>query len=107
MSHLEIWIALFGMAAVTIVTRAFFLMVGERVSVPDRIQRALRYAPPAALAAIILPDLMTWEGELMFSPDNYKLIAGVVAGAFYIVTRRMLAMIGVGMAVYTALRLVL
>ncbi len=55
MSHTEIWIALAGMAVVTIVTRALFLMAGEHVTVPDRLQRALRYAPAAALAAIILP----------------------------------------------------
>lgn len=105
MSHLEIWIALVGMAVVTIVTRALFLMAGERVTVPDRIQRALRYAPAAALAAIILPDLMTWHGHFTLAPGNYKLVAGIVALVFYLLTRRMLGMIAAGMAVYTALRL--
>jgi branched-subunit amino acid transport protein len=105
MSHLEIWVALIGMAAVTIVTRAFFLMAGERVTLPDRIQRALRYAPAAALAAIVVPDLMTWQGHFTLSPDNYKLVAGVAAALFYLATRKMVGMIAVGMAVYTALRL--
>ncbi|MDF3832858.1 AzlD domain-containing protein [Cupriavidus basilensis] len=105
MSHLEIWIALVGMAVVTIVTRALFLMAGERVTVPDRIQRALRYAPAAALAAIILPDLMTWQGHFTVAPGNYKLVAGAVALVFYLLTRRMLGMIAAGMAVYTGLRL--
>ncbi|MGO4331955.1 AzlD domain-containing protein [Cupriavidus sp. 2TAF22] len=105
MSHLEIWIALFGMAVVTIVTRALFLMAGEHVSVPDRIQRALRYAPAAALAAIILPDLMTWQGHFSAAPTNYKLVAGAVALLFYLLTRRMVGMIVAGMAVYTGLRL--
>ncbi len=105
MSHLEIWIALVGMAVVTIVTRALFLMAGERVTVPDRIQRALRYAPAAALAAIILPDLMTWQGHFTVAPGNYKLVAGAVALMFYLLTRRMLGMIAAGMAVYTGLRL--
>jgi branched-subunit amino acid transport protein len=106
MSHLEIWIALFGMAVVTIVTRALFLMAGEHVTVPDRIQRALRYAPAAALAAIILPDLMTWHGHFTLSVSNYKLVAGISAAVFYLLTRRMVGMILVGMAVYTALRLI-
>ena len=105
MSHLEIWIALVGMALVTIVTRALFLMAGERVTVPDRIQRALRYAPAAALAAIILPDLMTLQGHFTLAPSNYKLVAGAVALVFYLVTRRMVGMIVAGMAVYTAMRL--
>lgn len=105
MSHLEIWVALAGMAVVTIVTRALFLMAGERVTVPDRIQRALRYAPAAALAAIILPDLMTWHGHFTIAPGNYKLVAGAVALVFYLLTRRMVGMIAAGMAVYTAFRL--
>ncbi|CAG9174537.1 AzlD domain-containing protein [Cupriavidus respiraculi] len=105
MSHLEIWIALIGMAVVTIVTRAFFLMAGERVTLPDRIQRALRYAPAAALAAIVVPDLMTWQGHFTLSPANYKLVAGIAAALFYLATRKMVGMIAVGMAVYTALRL--
>lgn len=105
MSHLETWIAIVGMAVVTVLTRALFLMAGERVSVPDRLQRALRYAPAAALAAIIVPEFMTWHGHFTISPMNAKLMAGIAATVFYLLTRRMVGMIVVGMAVYTALRL--
>ena len=45
MSHLETWIAILGMTVITVLSRALFLMAGERVTVPDRLQRALRYAP--------------------------------------------------------------
>ena len=34
MSHLETWIAIVGMTVVTVLTRALFLMAGERVTVP-------------------------------------------------------------------------
>ncbi|MNT90586.1 Branched-chain amino acid transport protein (AzlD) [compost metagenome] len=93
------------MGVVTVVTRALFLMAGEHVTVPDRLQRALRYAPAAALAAIILPDLMTWQGHFTVALSNYKLVAGVAATLFYLLTRKMVGMIVVGMAVYTGLRL--
>ncbi|MFS8976419.1 AzlD domain-containing protein [Cupriavidus necator] len=105
MSHGEIWIAIAGMGVVTVVTRALFLMAGEHVTVPDRLQRALRYAPAAALAAIILPDLMTWQGHFTVALSNYKLVAGVAATLFYLLTRKMVGMIAVGMAIYTGLRL--
>ena len=105
MSHVETWIAIVGMGVVTVLTRALFLMAGERVSVPDRLQRALRYAPAAALAAIIVPEFMTWQGHFTLSPTNAKLMAGIAATVFYLFTRRMVGMIVVGMAVYTALRL--
>jgi len=90
---------------ITVLSRALFLMAGERVTVPDRLQRALRYAPAAALAAIVLPDLLTFDGHLAISPGNDKLMAGIAATVFYVLTRRMVGMIAVGMAVYTALRL--
>jgi branched-subunit amino acid transport protein len=105
MSHLQIWIALAGLGVVTVITRGFFLIAGERATLPDRIQRALRYAPAAALAAIVLPDVMSWHGHFTLSPGNAKLMAAVAATVFYLLTRRMVGMIVVGMAVYTALRL--
>jgi len=105
LSHTEIWIGLLGLGVVTVFTRSFFLMAGERAVLPDRIQRALRYAPAAALAAIVLPDLMTWHGHFTLAPGNYKLVAGAAGTLFYLVTRRMVGMIVAGMAVYTALRL--
>jgi len=105
MSHLETWIAILGMTVITVLSRALFLMAGERVTVPDRLQRALRYAPAAALAAIVLPDLLTFDGHLAISPGNDKLMAGIAATVFYVLTRRMVGMIAWAMAVYTALRL--
>ncbi len=105
MSTLEIWILIFGLTLVTIVTRALFVMIGSHVVLPDRIQRALRYAPGAALVAIIMPDLAMWQGHFTLGFENYRLVAGVIAIAFYALTRRMLATILLGMAIYTALRL--
>ncbi len=48
---------------------------------------------------------MTWQGHFTLSPSNFKLVAGASAALFYLFTRRMVGMIAVGMAVYTALRL--
>ena len=105
MSVRDIWILIALLTVMTILTRAMFVMFGSHVTLPDRLQRALRYAPGAALVAIILPDLATWQGHFALGFDNYRLVAGVVAIAFYAATRRMLATIALGMAIYTALRL--
>lgn len=48
--------ALIGLA--TTLPRASFIVLGERASLPDVVQRALRYAPAAALAAIVVPDVV-------------------------------------------------
>lgn len=105
MSALDIWLVIAGMTLVTIFTRSLFLIVGDRVTLPSRLQHALRFAPAAALIAIVLPDLLWNQGHFDASWTNPRLMAGIVATAFYVVTRRMLGMVMVGMAVFTVLRL--
>lgn len=105
MSALEIWLVIAGMTVVTIVTRSLFLAVGDRMTLPARLQHALRFAPAAALMAIVLPDLLWNQAHLDASWTNPRLMAGIAATAFYVATRRMLGMVIVGMGVFTVLRL--
>ncbi len=105
MSALEIWLVIFGMTMVTVLTRSLFLAMGNRMTLPTRLQHALRFAPAAALIAIVLPDLLWNHGHFDASWTNPRLMAGIVATVFYVVTRRMLGMVVVGMAVFTVLRL--
>ncbi|WP_426397138.1 AzlD domain-containing protein [Ralstonia sp. R-29] len=105
MSALEIWLVIIGMTVVTVFTRSLFLAVGNRLTLPTRLQHALRFAPAAALIAIVLPDLLWNHGHFDASWTNPRLMAGIVATVFYVVTRRMLGMVVVGMAVFTVLRL--
>jgi len=105
MSALEIWLVIFGMTVVTVLTRSLFLAMGNRMTLPTRLQHALRFAPAAALIAIVLPDLLWNHGHFDASWTNPRLMAGIVATVFYVVTRRMLGMVVVGMAVFTVLRL--
>ena len=58
MTTTQVWLAILGMGLVTAITRALFLIGGERMILPERVQRALRYAPAAALAAVVVPDLV-------------------------------------------------
>jgi len=53
-----IWATLFAIALVTTLPRASFIVLGSRVPLPAGLQRALRYAPAAALAAVVAPDLL-------------------------------------------------
>jgi predicted branched-subunit amino acid permease len=52
----------------------------ERASLPDVVQRALRYAPAAALAAIVVPDVVLVSGAVeVFNPKLGAAIAAVLA----------------------------
>ncbi len=46
---------------------------------PPLLLRALRYVPPAVLAAIFVPELLMPEGAVDISFANGRLIAGIIA----------------------------
>lgn len=105
MSNTEIWLVIALLAVATFIARSSFWLIGHHISLPKRVQEALRYAPSCALAAIIFPDLLLNNGAISISFDNPKLIAGIAATAFFLVKRNMLFTIYFGMAVYTYVRL--
>jgi len=99
-----IWSVIVGMTLVTLITRAFFLFAGNRVNLPLRAQRALRYAPAAALAAVVVPDVLTWHDALTLSFANHQMLAAVAGLLWYLWRRSMIETIVFGMLVLTALR---
>lgn len=108
MSAPEVWITIILLTLATILTRGSFFLLGNRVKLPPKVQHALRYAPAAAMAAVVIPDLVTTGGSVNLSlTTNPKLLAGLGAALFFVATRRLLGTIVAGMALFTVLRLVL
>ncbi|MGE5639571.1 MAG: AzlD domain-containing protein [Clostridia bacterium] len=68
-----------GMALVTYLLRASFLLLPPSVETPPLLRRALRFVPAAILTAIWAPELLLQNGVLSLSPNNEKLLAGMVA----------------------------
>jgi len=95
-----------GMAAVTMATRIPVLVWLSKRKLPEGLFRALRYVPPAVLAAIIVPAVLLPEGMLALGWDNAPLVAGIVAVLVSWRTRNLLLTILVGMAVFLAWRVV-
>ncbi len=104
MNDLNTWLVIVGLTLVTIVTRSFFLVLGDRVPLPPRVQHALRYAPACALVALIAPEVLLVKGALAFDLGNIKLLSAVAAGATMLVTRSMIITMVAGMVVFTGLR---
>lgn len=105
MTDVQIWVTIVGVALLTILTRSSFLLLGDRAALPEKLQRGLRYAPVCALVALITPELFVAQGAIDLSASNAKLVGGLAAAAVMLMTRSMLAAIVVGMAAFTALRL--
>jgi len=105
MNAADTWLTIVLLALATVLTRSsFFLLASTRM--PARLQQALRYAPAAALAAIVLPDLVL-NGGAATAIDwaNPRLLAGAGATLFFLATRHLLGTIVVGMALFTAIRI--
>ncbi len=98
-----------GLALVTVLTRTLFFISSKPWRLPLWAQRGLQYAPIAALAAVVVPEIVMTQGELIHTWQDARLFAAV-AGAGWFVWRKgagqaVLGTIIAGMAVYLPLHL--
>jgi branched-subunit amino acid transport protein len=97
-----------GMAFVTFLVRYPVLLLVTRIPLPDRVFRALRYVPPAVLAAIVVPAILMPDGVTVdVSPTNAYLVAGIVSALIAWRTKNLLLTIVLGMLAFLLLRALL
>jgi branched-subunit amino acid transport protein len=105
MNNWETALAIVGLAFITLLTRSFFLIPDKEVPLPGWLRRSLRYAPLAALGAVLAPEIFMRDGQLLTTLLDARLPAVLLAGAFYFWKRNILGTIVVGMAVYLPLHI--
>ena len=105
MTTWETVLAIVGMAFVTLLTRSFFLFTKDELQLPDWLKQGLRYAPLAALAAVIVPEVVMTQGHLITTVKDARLYAVAVASAYFFWKRGILGTILSGTAVMLALRI--
>jgi branched-subunit amino acid transport protein len=76
---MTLWLTVAGMAIVTYLARASFLLLPPGVETPPWLRRALRYVPAAVLTAIWAPELALQKVVLSLTLHNERLLAGLVA----------------------------
>lgn len=89
-----------GMLLVTFGTRYPLLALLSNRSLPEKFTMALNYVPLAVLTAIIVPEILAPEGELILNDSNNALAASLIAILVSIRTKNLLMTIVVGMVVY-------
>lgn len=95
---LLVWVAILAVALGTWGFRiSFVVLFGYLDRVPPRINRALRFIPPAVIAAIMVPSVLVVDGTLALSPANERLLAALPATVVAWYTENMIATITVGM----------
>lgn len=109
MSEFWIYLLIAGLGGVTVVTRCFFFMVDQELPFPAWADRGLRYAPIAALSAVVIPEIVVKHGALISDWRDARIYAAAVGAAFYFWRRgqgqAVLGTILVGMAVYLPLHI--
>ena len=107
MNGTDLWTlaVIVGLAAVTVITRSFFFMSSKPWHLPGWAQRGLQYAPIAALSAVVIPEIVTVQGELIQTWQDARLFAAVAGAITYFRSKNVLLTIVLGMAVYLPLHL--
>ena len=105
MSTLETALTILGLAIITVVTRGFFLIPEREVPIPHWLREALRYAPLAALVAVVAPEIVLTQGQLIHTWQDARLFAAAAGAAWFWWRRGILGTIVCGTAVLLSLRL--
>jgi branched-subunit amino acid transport protein len=106
MSLGEYLLTLAGLTVITVVTRSFFFLSERELALPDWVKRGLRYAPLAALAAVVVPEIAMTQGRLVTEPwFDARFYAAAAATAYFFWRRGILGTIVTGMVVLLGLRL--
>lgn len=103
----DVWTlgVILGLAGVTVLARGFFFISSRPWRLPHWAERGLQYAPIAALAAVVVPEVVMSQGHLVATLQDARLYAAVAGAAAYFWRRDVLVTILAGMVVYLPLHL--
>lgn len=98
-------VGILGLAVVTVLTRGFFLLSDREIELPAWAVQGLRYAPIAALVAVISPEIALTDGALISTWQDARIYAVLVGTAYFWWRRGILGTILTGTAVLLALKI--
>ena len=104
MNTWETLVAILGLAVITVGTRGFFLYPDKELPLPAWLRQGLRYAPLAALAAVVAPEVITTQGHLITTFKDARLYGTLAATVYFFWRRGILGTIVTGTLVMVALR---
>ena len=98
-------VAIVGLTVLTVATRGFFFLSKREIPIPDWLSQGLRYAPLAAMVAVVLPEVVLLQGQLIGTWQDARLYAAAAGAAYFWWRRGILGTILCGMAVLLPLKL--
>jgi branched-subunit amino acid transport protein len=94
-----------GLAVITLLSRGFFVLTDREIPLPAWLQQGLRYAPLAALVAVVVPEIVLTDGRFTGTWQDPRLFAAAAGAAWWFWRRGILGTIVCGTAVMVTLRL--
>ncbi|MBI2771301.1 MAG: AzlD domain-containing protein [Burkholderiales bacterium] len=104
MTAMEIFITTLGMAVVILLCRSSFLLAEQELPMPRWLREGLRYAPVAALAAVVAPELVLTQGHLIDTWRDPRIFGALAGLMFYAWRRSLFGTIVCGTGVMLALK---
>ena len=104
MSTAEIIVAILGMAVVTLGCRCFFLWPDRKPPLPGWLVEGMRFAPMAALIAVVTPEIVMTQGHLIDTWRDPRIFGALAGLGWYRFRRGLLGTIVVGTCVMLAMR---
>lgn len=101
----DVLLVLVGLGLVTLLSRGFFLMPQREWPLPDWLRKGLRYAPLAALTAVVAPEVVMHQGQVIDTLKDARLYAALAGALWFVWRRDILGTIVAGMVVMLPLRL--
>lgn len=101
-------VAALGLGVISVFTRSFFFLVRSQWVLPHWLEEGLRYAPLAALAAVIGPEVLSNQGAikpLLSYAQDAKIYGALTCVGYFVWRRGVLGSILSGTAVYLIVRL--
>jgi branched-subunit amino acid transport protein len=98
-------LTILGLAVVTVITRSFFFISSKPWTLPSWAQRGMRYAPIAALSAVIMPEVVMTQGQLINTWQDARVFAALAGAGWFFWRGGVLGTILAGMAVYLPLHI--
>jgi branched-subunit amino acid transport protein len=94
-----------GLTVITVLARGFFMLSERDLTLPGWAMQGLRFAPLAALVAVIAPEIVLTDGKLISTWADARIYAVLVATAYFWWRRGILGTIVSGTAVLLALNI--
>jgi branched-subunit amino acid transport protein len=77
------WLTIAALVGVTVLSRSLFFISRKPWALPHWAQRGLQYAPIAALAAVIAPEIVMSQGMPIHTWQDARLFAAFSGAAYF------------------------